>query len=484
MDSVEALDHLSLISVAHNLHYKFNEGVQDAHGLVDYARRMLKMIGYPPDDITTQAALETWQRLYPQDRVLEAPNSPQLQAPATVPQESWGYGAKESTNLIRVYHGTHRGLADTIADEGLRSRNDIANWWDPEQDPDDYTSHDVSYVTTNPERARFYAKAHAARAFTDGLIQQPVGTVFGWDVHPQMIFADPYNPTAEPDQYMVPGGLQDLPVAHREDIEFPELHDPKQLAQWRALHVGIDKWAKESMAFPPDEPSWNVAPAADPPPGMPVQEAYTYLINQGFSIMDAIEWIKGHLAPDHISIAKLAGTTPGIKIYRPWGEPDENGEYEYDPDEEYHELDPYDQENRLTEQAIDLLKNEGLTEPSASGFHEGVWYTHPDDPGPSAHLHGFLPHEQQEVYYGLQAANTYIPSFAPASHPDPWMDNEPGALTFPQKWTKSAAKNLHLNTEPTEVENPEDHWPEWGELPPDRHHNVIVDNDQVWNRTG
>lgn len=39
------------------------------------------------------------------------------------------------------------------------------------------------------------------------------------------------------------------------------------------------------------------------------------------------------------------------------------------------------------------------------------------------------------VYEGnrwLQPQET--PDVAPASHPDPWMDNEPGATTFPENW--------------------------------------------------
>jgi 2'-5' RNA ligase len=82
------LDHLSLSSVAHNLHYRFEQGL-DAQGAKDYAGRLLRLIGYPDDEITVQAAIQAWQQMYPQDDIL----NPNNQIPvATTPSESWGSG--------------------------------------------------------------------------------------------------------------------------------------------------------------------------------------------------------------------------------------------------------------------------------------------------------------------------------------------------------------------------------------------------------
>lgn len=66
----EILDRLSLANVAHNLHYKFEQGGLDAHEVVAYAIRLLRLLDYPQDEITTQAAIQAWQQMYPQDRLL------------------------------------------------------------------------------------------------------------------------------------------------------------------------------------------------------------------------------------------------------------------------------------------------------------------------------------------------------------------------------------------------------------------------------
>ncbi len=65
------LDSLSMSNVAHNLHYRFDQGGLDPAGAVSYAKRLLKLLGYPQDEITTQAAIESWQQLYPRDLLLQ-----------------------------------------------------------------------------------------------------------------------------------------------------------------------------------------------------------------------------------------------------------------------------------------------------------------------------------------------------------------------------------------------------------------------------
>lgn len=83
------LDHLSLSSVAHNLHYRFQEQGLDPAAAKDYAGRLLGAIGYPDDAITVLAAIQAWQQLYPGDDPLAATNQIPV---ATVPQASLGYG--------------------------------------------------------------------------------------------------------------------------------------------------------------------------------------------------------------------------------------------------------------------------------------------------------------------------------------------------------------------------------------------------------
>jgi hypothetical protein len=109
-EETQILDDLSLRSVAHNLHYKFEQGTQEPAAILDYAKRLLKLIGYPEDDMHVQAALQAWQTMYPQDRVLQkVPDVAQIEAaptpesvhdaPATTPTESWGYGTVSSDRI-------------------------------------------------------------------------------------------------------------------------------------------------------------------------------------------------------------------------------------------------------------------------------------------------------------------------------------------------------------------------------------------------
>lgn len=124
-DPTTLLDGLSLRSVAHNLHHAFGQGrITDAAAAKDYAERLLDMIGYPRDDMNTQAALQAWSTLYP----AESQQLGGAQAPATIPTESWGYGTTSRQNVtdliqhqhadnIRIHHGAayagSRGLGDS-----------------------------------------------------------------------------------------------------------------------------------------------------------------------------------------------------------------------------------------------------------------------------------------------------------------------------------------------------------------------------------
>ena len=75
----QVLDQMSLASVAHNLHYRFEKGANEGE-MVDYAQRLLKLIGYPPDPLTTQAAVQAWQQMYPADQLLGTFEPKQVQA--------------------------------------------------------------------------------------------------------------------------------------------------------------------------------------------------------------------------------------------------------------------------------------------------------------------------------------------------------------------------------------------------------------------
>lgn len=136
---VQVLDHLSLASVAHNLHYKFEQGQLDPQGAVEYAEQLLGLIGYPADKMTTQAAIQAWQQLYPQDRMLTAPDvQPQLQNrnfqgdPAVLSKTAEQRGSKSlaQKNLPSSQANYHK---DSVT---------YPSWWDqePEIDPAMQTS--------------------------------------------------------------------------------------------------------------------------------------------------------------------------------------------------------------------------------------------------------------------------------------------------------------------------------------------------------
>jgi 8-oxo-dGTP diphosphatase len=107
----QVLDGLTMRSVAHNLHYKYEQAPLTAQEASEYAARLLDMIGYHnPDELTISTALNAWHQLYPNDNQLtqgpeiqsqlnhlESTPPQQDEAQPTVPTESWGYGTTSAT---------------------------------------------------------------------------------------------------------------------------------------------------------------------------------------------------------------------------------------------------------------------------------------------------------------------------------------------------------------------------------------------------
>jgi 2'-5' RNA ligase len=61
-------DLLSIQSVAHNLHYKYQQSGLDPNSAQQYASKLLQAIGYTnPDQPTIDAALQAWKAMYPED---------------------------------------------------------------------------------------------------------------------------------------------------------------------------------------------------------------------------------------------------------------------------------------------------------------------------------------------------------------------------------------------------------------------------------
>src|ERR1035437_8221275 len=53
------------------------------------------------------------------------------------------------------------------------------------------------------------------------------------------------------------------------------------------------------------------------------------------------------------------------------------------------------------------------------------------------HQRRWQPRTAEEVQQQQQQRGGQVPDTAAgAQHPDPWMDNEPGSLTFPQQWSR------------------------------------------------
>lgn len=119
---VDAIHDLSMRSVAHNLHYKFEQ--DPTTDMNSYAGQLLKMMGYPQDDMTNRAAIDTWLALYPNDRQLHL-DQPNLIEQATTPTESWGYGTVSSApnEWTALYHGTHSGVPAETGGLGYSERN-------------------------------------------------------------------------------------------------------------------------------------------------------------------------------------------------------------------------------------------------------------------------------------------------------------------------------------------------------------------------
>lgn len=110
--TAQVLDQLTMQSVAHNLHYKYEQGPLTAQEATEYAARLLDMMGYRnPDEMTISTALNAWHQLYPQDKQLNQgpPVQPVFEAPPTVPTNSWGYGTVSAVSAPPVpalYHWT------------------------------------------------------------------------------------------------------------------------------------------------------------------------------------------------------------------------------------------------------------------------------------------------------------------------------------------------------------------------------------------
>ena len=64
----------TISDVAETLHQRYMHGTSPTD-IVDYAKRILRLVGYPHDDLSTQAALQAWQMLYPEDQMLQDQSS-------------------------------------------------------------------------------------------------------------------------------------------------------------------------------------------------------------------------------------------------------------------------------------------------------------------------------------------------------------------------------------------------------------------------
>lgn len=92
----------SMQEIAENLHQKYMLGTSPTD-IVDYARHLLGLVGYPNDDMSVQAALQAWQMMYPDDQILE-------------PGHGWQV---EATNRS-LYHGTIIDHLPSIQQNGLQ----------------------------------------------------------------------------------------------------------------------------------------------------------------------------------------------------------------------------------------------------------------------------------------------------------------------------------------------------------------------------
>jgi 2'-5' RNA ligase len=83
----QALDALSMANIGHNIHYRFEKAQMTAGEAVAYATRLLKLVGYQPDRLNIQAAIQTWMQLYPNDQI--KPDIQDTSEVATTPTESY-----------------------------------------------------------------------------------------------------------------------------------------------------------------------------------------------------------------------------------------------------------------------------------------------------------------------------------------------------------------------------------------------------------
>jgi hypothetical protein len=110
-------------------------------------------------------------------------------------------------------------------------------------------------VTTDRARALYYARAATAFAITptnfDGYwppqpvdlyappTGDPVGLIVTAEVPGRLLKDDPYNPTDEPDQYRIYGGITPEQIVDFEEVEFPELLDQEQRVTQFVLWTSI-----------------------------------------------------------------------------------------------------------------------------------------------------------------------------------------------------------------------------------------------------
>jgi 2'-5' RNA ligase len=81
----ELAEHPSMKNVAHVLHTRFEAGIVAPDELAKQAREILKTVGYPTDNMTTKAALDSWQTMYPQDKIKAQQSRPVFAAGPVAP---------------------------------------------------------------------------------------------------------------------------------------------------------------------------------------------------------------------------------------------------------------------------------------------------------------------------------------------------------------------------------------------------------------
>lgn len=81
-------------------------------------------------------------------------------------------------------------------------------------------------------------------------------------------------------------------------------------------------------------------------------------------------------------------------------------------DEDGESCEPEDEDETAIDNAVRILRNAGVTEPSSSAFHPGLWYsTEPQvidystgtEREESYHLKGFSEDEEREIYRRMTA---------------------------------------------------------------------------------